>query len=100
LAAQRGHLVTTILKPMLGHYERLSKRHPGSVVSDATNGRCGGCHLELRPQLYQELRSVPDVLFCENCKRILYYNPPVEFDTATGAPAPGDPRLGSRVDMT
>ena len=97
IVTERKALISSTGRAILADYERLRRRSP-NVVVDATAGRCSACHLELRPQLFQELRKGDTLLHCENCKRILYYNPPVAFDAANGGPAPaGD---GSRVDMS
>jgi predicted nucleic acid-binding Zn-ribbon protein len=103
LLDERKTVVTTIPASLLGAYDKLSRKYQGVAVSDATKGRCSACHLELRPQLFQELRRKDSVLYCENCRRILYYNPPVDFDAANGGPAAADTRPaggGTRVDMS
>jgi len=39
----------------------------------------------IRPQVMQELRTAGDgLVFCESCKRILYYNPPQAIDINAG----------------
>jgi predicted nucleic acid-binding Zn-ribbon protein len=83
IRAARAALVPEIAREALDAYDRLRKRTP-IAVSDATEGRCSACHLELRPQVMQQLRKNDQLLLCENCHRILYYNPPVAFDAATG----------------
>jgi hypothetical protein len=42
----------------------------------------------LRPQFFQDLRKGDQVMACESCSRILYYNPPVSLEELTGDPAP------------
>jgi predicted nucleic acid-binding Zn-ribbon protein len=60
-------------------YERLKKRYAnGYVVADATNGSCSGCRLALRPKHFQDLRHATTVMLCENCGRILRYDPPID----------------------
>ena len=100
LTAERMEIAATVAKPLLAQYDKLMRKRAGVAVTDATKGRCSACQLELRPQLYQELRKGEKVMYCENCQRILHYNPPVDFDTATGGPAAVDPREGQRVDMS
>ena len=97
LKAARGTLLPQIAPAAVAAYDRLRKRTT-VAVSDATNGRCSACHLELRPQVMQQLRQTDQLLYCENCHRILYYNPPVAFDSASG---PGPAAVeGRRVDMS
>jgi predicted nucleic acid-binding Zn-ribbon protein len=95
LMAERKTIVAQMSPQLANNYERIRKKSP-IAVADATDGRCSACQLELRPQLFQELRRGDRILQCENCRRMLYYNPPVEFDTDTGAPEAS----GTRVDMT
>jgi predicted nucleic acid-binding Zn-ribbon protein len=68
------------LKPgMAKTYERIRKRS-SIVVAEALDGRCMACHIALRPQFFQDLRRGDQVMLCESCGRILYYNPPVSFE--------------------
>lgn len=62
------------------NYERVKKRERnGMVMSEATSeGRCTACSIMIRPAVMQQLRQGEEpLLYCENCKRILYYNPPI-----------------------
>jgi predicted nucleic acid-binding Zn-ribbon protein len=97
LLAERQALVKEISAAALGVYERLAKKVP-QVVSEATGGRCTECRLEIRPQLFQDLKKGDRIIQCENCRRILYYNPPVAFDESGGGPAGYGG--GTRVDMS
>lgn len=71
---------------IVGAYERIRKKKPGVAVADGTDGRCAACHISQRPQFFQDLKKCEQVMFCESCGAILYYNPVVvEIET----PAPG-----------
>jgi predicted nucleic acid-binding Zn-ribbon protein len=99
ITTERQGIAANITKPVLSTFERLSKKFSGNAVSDGTKGRCSACHLEIRPQLFQDLRRGDKLFVCENCGRILFYNPPVAVDAEAGGPvtfATG----GTRVDMT
>jgi predicted nucleic acid-binding Zn-ribbon protein len=95
LMAERKTLAAELQPESYSAYERLRKR-TAVAVSESVEGRCTACQIELRPQFYQELRKRDRMLFCENCRRILIYNPPVSFDEA----GPIDAAAGTRVDMT
>ncbi len=74
------------LKPALyAAYERIRSHSKGTAVAEAVDGRCSACHLAMRPQFFQDLRCTEQVMFCENCGRILYYNPPVSFEDTAAA---------------
>jgi len=66
-------------------YDRILKKWRGGVVvAEAVAGRCSACQILLRPQYFQDLKKGSELMFCESCGRILYYNPPVSFeDVAT-----------------
>lgn len=81
LKAERAQLVAGMKKPAVSAYERIRKKwHGGSAVAEVTEGRCSACQIQLRPQFFQDLRHSEQLMFCESCGRILYYNPPVSFE--------------------
>ena len=57
----------------LSEFYRLCDRKGGRAVVRAVAGSCSACHVRLRPALYQALRLSGDVITCDSCKRILYY---------------------------
>jgi uncharacterized protein len=87
LHTERAALVKEMSSAVYRRYELSRKARRGIAVSEVIDGRCSVCHMSLRPQFFQELRKGGEVMVCESCQRILYYNPPVAFDEATGAPA-------------
>ena len=80
LQAERRTIVSQ-LKPRLQHdYERIRKKWHGTVVAEVLEGRCTACQIVLRPQFFQDLKRGEDLMFCESCGRIVFYNPPVSFE--------------------
>lgn len=86
MRAERATLAGTARPEYYSNYERIRKRAPqGIAVAEAADGRCTVCNMIVRPQMMQELRMSGDsLIFCENCKRILYYNAPVLIDENAG----------------
>jgi len=81
--AERKELVAKLPPPSLSAYERIRKKwRGGAVVAEAVAGRCSVCQIILRPQYLQDLRKGEQLMFCESCGRIMYYNPPVSFEDA------------------
>ncbi len=80
LNAIRAEIVTKITPKIYAEYERIRKGRAGVAVSEAINGRCSKCHIQIRQQFLQELKQATSVMICESCKRILYYAPPESFD--------------------
>lgn len=56
-------------------YEKARKAR-GTAVVEVLDASCGGCHVKLRPQHYNEVRAGEAVMTCESCGRILYYVEP------------------------
>jgi predicted nucleic acid-binding Zn-ribbon protein len=76
----RGEMVAKMTPKVYSEYERIRKGRAGVAVSEAIEGRCSKCHINIRPQFLQELKAGNAIMVCENCKRILYYAPPQSFD--------------------
>ncbi len=77
--AERKTIVETMAPKVYTDYERIRKKTKGSVVAEATDGRCDACHISLRPQFFQDLRTGNEVMYCESCGRMLIYNPAVDL---------------------
>jgi uncharacterized protein len=73
--AERKSVAEKMTPSVLVQYERIRKKTRGSVVADATDGRCDACQIALRPQFFQDLRKGEQIMFCESCGRMLTFNP-------------------------
>jgi predicted nucleic acid-binding Zn-ribbon protein len=80
LLGERKGIVTGLGPRIHKEYERIRKKWHGVAVAEVVAGRCSKCQISLRPQFFQDLRRGDDLMFCESCGRILYYNPPVSFE--------------------
>ena len=78
--SERKGLVSAIKPQTYSTYERIRRKWHGSAVAEALEGRCSACQIMLRPQFFQDLRHSDDLMLCESCGRILFYNPPVSFE--------------------
>jgi uncharacterized protein len=87
LETERVAIAAQANRAALAQYERVRKARKGIGVAEVVEGRCSACHLALRLQLFQELKRDDQILACENCQRILYYNPPVKVEDLTGETA-------------
>ena len=88
LEKERAGVVVGIPSGLVQRYDRVRKRRRGTAVAEVFDGRCSACNLTLRPQLFQDLRRGEEVIACENCQRILYYNPPVAVEDGASESAP------------
>src|SRR6266850_621137 len=78
--AERKSIATQISPAVLSAYERVRKLRHGIALAEAVDGRCSQCHMSLRLQFFQDLKRGEQVMHCESCSRILYYNPPESFE--------------------
>jgi predicted nucleic acid-binding Zn-ribbon protein len=88
LQAERKSIATQISPAVLSAYERVRKLRHGIAIAEAVDGRCSQCHMSLRLQFFQDLKRGEQVMHCESCSRILYYNPPETFEHLTGEAVP------------
>ncbi len=73
LDEKRKSFLPSIDPKILPQYERILSKRDGLALVPVMNNSCGGCHLELPPQLINEVQMQDKVLTCESCARILYW---------------------------
>jgi predicted nucleic acid-binding Zn-ribbon protein len=88
LQAERKSIAVQMTPKVLDSYERVRKMRRGIAIAEAVDGRCSQCHIALRLQFFQDLKRGEQVMNCESCNRILYYNPPQIVEPLTGETAP------------
>ncbi len=62
-----------VRKELLKKYETIKGKRNGLAVVLVWKEVCGGCHMNIPPQLYIELQRSTDLLSCPNCNRIIYW---------------------------
>lgn len=62
-----------ITAELLARYEKIRNRSNGIGVISVWKTTCNGCHMNIPPQLYNELQKSSELLFCPNCHRIMYF---------------------------
>jgi hypothetical protein len=72
LAEQRTSLVVAIGPEDLATYERLRQRKGGRAVVIIANGICQGCRMSPPTSQVQQAQMGRDLVFCNNCGRILH----------------------------
>jgi predicted nucleic acid-binding Zn-ribbon protein len=80
LQQERAGIIAGITPGIYSTYERVRKGRRGIAVAEAVDGRCTVCNMLLRLQYLQDLKRGDQILFCESCQRILFYNPPVAVE--------------------
>ncbi len=75
--AKREQYRAGVPSNLLQHYDRVVRlRKTG--LSEVRNQKCMACQVMLRPQTYNEVRSGEQVIICDSCQRILYFDPASE----------------------
>jgi hypothetical protein len=74
--AARSELAADLPPGLLKRYDTIRERRLGLAVVRALGGVCGGCNMNLPPQLYNVIMRLRSIETCPSCHRILYYRPP------------------------
>lgn len=56
-------------------FRRLIDKKHGLAVALVIGGSCSACHVKVRPAAMQILKQGREIVYCDSCKRILYYEP-------------------------
>ena len=73
LGKRRAKAGKVVPPPILGRYEFIRSRIEHPVIVSVSEGICGGCHIRIPPQAYNELQKGKQILGCPNCQRIVYW---------------------------
>lgn len=73
IQAARNELVKNIDKELLGKYEKILQGKDGLALVPVEGNACGGCNMNLPPQVVNEVCLRKTVVICGNCSRILYH---------------------------
>jgi uncharacterized protein len=67
---------------LLKRYEHIRKKRMPALVAVAAPGTCGGCRMNVPPQLYNTLRVQLGTDVCPSCQRIIYATEALETPAA------------------
>ncbi|MCE5209964.1 MAG: C4-type zinc ribbon domain-containing protein [Deltaproteobacteria bacterium] len=70
---KRIELQKNIPDDLIARYERIRKRNKGIGVTSVWKAVCNGCHMNIPPQLYNEVQRSEELFSCPNCNRIIYF---------------------------
>ena len=70
---KRIDLQKNVPDDLLARYEKIRNRNKGVGVISVWKAVCNGCHMNIPPQLYNELQKSNELLSCPNCNRIMYF---------------------------
>lgn len=73
--AERDGVAAGLPGEMVERFQRVAKVR-GTAVAEARDGLCLQCHVQLRPQLFMEVKRNEELIQCPSCSRVLFYEPP------------------------
>jgi predicted nucleic acid-binding Zn-ribbon protein len=97
LKAEREELAKSADQETLRIYERLLRNKKDRVIVPIENRTCSGCHISLTAQHENVVRKGDNLVFCEHCSRIHYWQPE---EVAVEGAASGAKRRRRRVAST
>jgi uncharacterized protein len=75
---ERDAIAPAIDPKLLKLYRQIKNLHRERAVVPIQHGTCGGCHMNVPPQMIAEVKSRHRILTCSQCQRILYWPALVE----------------------
>ncbi|MDP2980725.1 MAG: C4-type zinc ribbon domain-containing protein, partial [Candidatus Omnitrophota bacterium] len=80
LNEKRNTITPNMEKQILSRYEKILKNKDGLAIVYIEENSCGGCHMNLPPQVISEVKLREDIVVCGSCLRILYIEDNVEIN--------------------
>ncbi|MCX5692621.1 MAG: C4-type zinc ribbon domain-containing protein [Candidatus Omnitrophica bacterium] len=80
LNEKRNGIAPDIEKQIIARYEKILKNKDGLAIAHIKDGSCGGCHMNLPPQVISDVKLREDIVVCGSCLRILYIEDNVEIN--------------------
>jgi uncharacterized protein len=75
MQAEREKLAQEVDPDALNRYDRLMRSKNDYAVVPIRSGNCGGCHLNIPPQIAHNAKHGTELTSCDYCGRILYWQP-------------------------
>ena len=72
LQKDRDEFAKNIPTNILSQYERIRENRNGQGLALIEGDSCGGCNMVLRPQLIVQATKCKELVYCDNCSRILF----------------------------
>lgn len=76
MMSERGQFVDPIEEKNFALYKKIITEEGGLAVAPVDNEICGGCYMNVMPQLIQTIKKGDTISQCPQCKRILYFEQP------------------------
>lgn len=73
LSTKRKEASDSVEPSLLSRYDRILKLVGMRAVAPVDRSICGGCHMNIPPQMFIELQRCSDIMYCPRCHRIIYW---------------------------
>jgi len=73
LLAERAQLASKVDEDVLERFERLLASKGDSAIVGLVHEVCTGCHMKITPQTSHKVKAGKELVSCEQCGRILYW---------------------------
>jgi len=74
LLHEQGQMRGRIHEEILRKYDRIKNHSNGRAVVPVWKSVCEACHMNIPPQMYNELQRSDDIMQCPFCSRIIYWD--------------------------
>ncbi len=72
LLTEREVISNSVKKDILSKYNFLKDKRAGLAIVEVKGAVCMGCHMNVPPQLFNELLRNDKIYFCPSCQRLIY----------------------------
>ena len=73
LQQRRDGIRSKTKENVLRKFDTIKKRKGGRAVVSVWKAVCSGCHMNIPPQMYNELQRNDRLMLCPHCERIIYW---------------------------
>ena len=84
----REALVAQIAPELLDQYHKIRQKRGDPVVVPVEDSCCQGCHMNIPPQVFNEVKKCQTIIKCPHCSRLLYWVKNHESVSLTSHPHP------------
>ena len=72
--AEIAELEARVRPRELAEFHRLLEKKGGLAIARVVASSCSACHVKVRPAAMQSLKTGNEIIYCDSCRRILYYD--------------------------
>jgi predicted nucleic acid-binding Zn-ribbon protein len=69
----KEELLSKIESKLLDQYQKIKQKRADPIIVPVEDSCCQGCHMNIPPQLFNEIKKCQTIIKCPHCNRILYW---------------------------